>query len=54
LQLAELAGGASPPAEIKAAVSSAVLAGIAASDAACCKALGRTTARRTIAMPSSC
>jgi hypothetical protein len=41
LQLAELAGGASPPAEIKAAVSSAVLAGIAASDAACCKALGR-------------
>ena len=41
LQLAELAGGGSPPAEIKAAISSAVLAGIAASDAACCKALGR-------------
>jgi hypothetical protein len=42
LQLAEFAGGGSPAAEIKAAVSSAVLAGIAASDAACCKALGRT------------
>jgi hypothetical protein len=42
LQLADLAGGGSAPAEIKAAVSSAVLAGIAASDAACCKALGRT------------
>lgn len=41
LQLAELAGSASSAAEIKAAVSSAVLAGIAASDAACCKALGR-------------
>lgn len=42
LQLAELAGAASQAAEIKAAVSSAVLAGIAAADAACCKALGRT------------
>jgi hypothetical protein len=42
LQLAELAGTGSPAAEIKAAVSSAVLAGIAASDAACCRALGRT------------
>jgi hypothetical protein len=42
LQLAELAGGGSPAAEIKAAISCAVLAGIAASDAACCKALGRT------------
>jgi hypothetical protein len=42
LQLAELAGKGSPAAEIKAAVSSAVLAGIAASDATCCKALGRT------------
>jgi hypothetical protein len=42
LQLAELAGAGSPAAVIKAAVSSAVLAGIAASDAACCKALGRT------------
>jgi hypothetical protein len=42
LELAELAGAGSRPAEIKAAVSCAVLAGIAASDAACCKALGRT------------
>jgi uncharacterized protein (DUF1778 family) len=42
LQLAELSGPRSSAAEIKAAVSSAVLAGIAASDAACCKALGRT------------
>jgi hypothetical protein len=42
LQLAELAGAGSRAAEIKAAVSCAVLAGIAASDAACCKALGRT------------
>jgi hypothetical protein len=42
LQLAELAGAGSQAAEIKAAVSCAVLAGIAASDAACCKALGRT------------
>ena len=42
LQLAELAGAGSSAPEIKAAVSSAVLAGIAASDAACCKALGRT------------
>ena len=40
--MAELAGPGSSGAEIKAAVSSAVLAGIAASDAACCKALGRT------------
>jgi hypothetical protein len=42
LQLAELAAAGSLAAEIKAAISSAVLAGIAASDAACCKALGRT------------
>lgn len=42
LQLAELAGTESPTAEIRAGVSCAVLAGIAASDAACCKALGRT------------
>ena len=40
LQLAELAGGASAPEERKAAVSSAVLAGIAACDAACCHRLG--------------
>lgn len=37
---AEMANGASPPAERKAATSAAVLAGIAAADAACCKALG--------------
>jgi hypothetical protein len=42
LQLAGLAGPGSAAAEIKAAVSSAVLADIAASDAACCKALART------------
>jgi hypothetical protein len=42
LQLADLAGAGSTAAEIKAAVSCAVLAGIAASDAACCKAFGRT------------
>jgi hypothetical protein len=42
LHLAELAGESSPPAEVKAAISCAVLAGIAASDAACCTALGRT------------
>jgi hypothetical protein len=47
LQLAELAGAGSSSAEIKAAVSSAVLAGIAASDAACCKALGRTNRSQT-------
>jgi hypothetical protein len=42
LKLAGLARAGSPAAEIKAAISCAVLAGIAASDAACCKALGRT------------
>ena len=40
LQAAEPADPASPPEEIKAAISSAVLAGIAAADAACCQALG--------------
>jgi hypothetical protein len=40
LDLAGLATAASTAAEQKAAVSSAVLAGIAASDAACCSALG--------------
>lgn len=40
LQVAELANPTSPPEEIKAAISSAVLAGIAAADAACCQALG--------------
>ena len=39
--LAEMAGADSPAAERKAAVACAVLAGIAASDAACCAALGR-------------
>jgi hypothetical protein len=41
LDLAELAGGASSPEERKAAVSCAVLAGIASADAACCKALAQ-------------
>jgi hypothetical protein len=40
LLLAELPGGSGSPEERKAAVSSAVLAGIAASDAACCHRLG--------------
>lgn len=40
LQIAELASRTSAPEEIKAAISSAVLAGIAAADAACCQALG--------------
>jgi len=40
LQVAELADSASAPEEIKAGISSAVLAGIAAADAACCQALG--------------
>lgn len=40
LQVAELADPASAPEEVKAAISSAVLAGIAAADAACCQALG--------------
>jgi hypothetical protein len=40
LLLAELPGGQSAPEERKAAVSSAVLAGIAAADAACCHSLG--------------
>ena len=35
-----MADPTSPPGEIKAAISSAVLAGIAAADAACCQALG--------------
>ena len=41
LQLADLAGADSPPEERKAAASCAVLAGIAAADAACCTAFGR-------------
>lgn len=41
LDLAELAGPQSAAAERKAAVSSAVLAGIAAADAACCATLGK-------------
>lgn len=41
LELAELAGRRSSPEERKAAASCAVLAGIAATDAACCKALGQ-------------
>jgi hypothetical protein len=41
LELAELATPTSSPEEKKAAVSCAVLAGIAASDAACCAALGQ-------------
>lgn len=40
LDLAELATAASSAEEKKAAASCAVLAGIAAADAACCKALG--------------
>jgi hypothetical protein len=40
LQVAELPGSGSPAAELKAAISSAVLAGIAAADAACCQRLG--------------
>lgn len=40
LDLAEMAAPQSAPAERKAAASSAVLAGIAAADAACCTALG--------------
>jgi hypothetical protein len=41
LDLAELAGADSTPEDKKAAASCAVLAGIAAADAACCKALGQ-------------
>jgi hypothetical protein len=41
LEHAELADGSSSTEEMKAATSSAVLAGIAAADAACCKAIGR-------------
>jgi hypothetical protein len=41
LDLAELAAPDSAPEEQKAAASCAVLAGIAAADAACCKSLGR-------------
>jgi hypothetical protein len=41
LDLAELGTATSSPAEQKAAASSAVLAGIAAADAACCSALGQ-------------
>jgi hypothetical protein len=40
LDLAEIAGANSTPEDRKAAASCAVLAGIAAADAACCKALG--------------
>jgi hypothetical protein len=40
LEFAELAGSSSTVAERKASASAAVLAGIAAADAACCKALG--------------
>jgi len=40
LQLAELPGDGSSAEERKAATSCAVLAGIAATDAACCRALG--------------
>jgi hypothetical protein len=39
--LAELADASSPAEERKAAASCAVIAGIAASDAACCQALGQ-------------
>jgi hypothetical protein len=42
LQLSQLATTSSEPEEAKAGISCAVLAGIAAADAACCKALGRT------------
>jgi hypothetical protein len=41
LDLAELAGARSSAEEKRASVSCAVLAGIAAADGACCKALGR-------------
>ena len=41
LDLAELASAESTPEEKKAAASCAVLAGIAAADAACCASLGR-------------
>lgn len=41
LDLADLAGPTASPADRKAAISSAVLAGIAASDAACCTVLGK-------------
>jgi len=41
LELAELAAGDSTPEQRNAAASCAVLAGIAAADAACCKALGQ-------------
>jgi len=41
LDLAELATASSSAEEKKAAASCAVIAGIAAADAACCKALGR-------------
>jgi hypothetical protein len=41
LVLAELADASSPAEERKAAASCAVIAGIAASDAACCQALGQ-------------
>ena len=40
LDIAEIAGANSTPEDRKAAASCAVLAGIAAADAACCKALG--------------
>lgn len=41
LDLAELATATSSAEEMKAAASCAILAGIAAADAACCKSLGR-------------
>jgi len=41
LDLAEVATAGSTPEEKKAAASCAVLAGIAAADAACCRSLGR-------------
>ena len=41
LDLAEIATAGSAPEERKAAASCAVLAGIAAADAACCRSLGR-------------
>jgi hypothetical protein len=40
LQLAELPSAGGAPEEVKAAASSAVLAGIAAADAVCCQRLG--------------
>jgi hypothetical protein len=47
MELAELAQPASSPEERKAAVSCAVLAGIDATDAACCAALGERSRSQT-------